>query len=107
MQISDRATRLTARVAPYQDAIAEARQAGLTWGDIAALFGVKARRLQWAVKHCPYRAVQIPLPDLLAPAPAPTQGKASAQKAARTQDAPNHSSFGSARPRNPMFDDDK
>ena len=63
MTINDQATRLTARVAPYLEAIATARAAGLTWGDIGSVFEVKARRLQWAVKHCRYTAEQKPLPE--------------------------------------------
>ncbi|MHB1752179.1 MAG: hypothetical protein ACYCTF_05710 [Acidiferrobacter sp.] len=63
MTIHDQATRLTARVAPYLEAIAKARTAGLTWADIGHVFQVKARRLQWAVKHCRYTAEQKPLPE--------------------------------------------
>lgn len=64
MTIADRATRLTARVAPYRDAISAARKAGLTWGDIAVVLGVKTPdRLRWAVAHSEkYEAEQIPLP---------------------------------------------
>lgn len=72
MTINDHATRLTARVAPYLEAIARARAAGLTWADIGRLFDVKARRLQWAVKHCRYTAEQRPLPEPEPPAPRPT-----------------------------------
>jgi hypothetical protein len=80
MTINDQATRLTARVAPYLEAIAKARAAGLTWADIGSVFEVKARRLQWAVKHCRYTAEQRPLPDPepLAAKPAP---RAAAQPA--------------------------
>ena len=71
MTIHDQATRLTARVAPYLEAIAKARAAGLTWTDIGHLFQVKARRLQWAVKHCRYTAEQRPLPEPEPPAAKP------------------------------------
>lgn len=78
MTIADKATRLTARVAPYRDAITEARKAGLTWGDIATVLGVKTPdRLRWAVLHSQkYEAAQIPLPT---PEPQikPDRGKAS------------------------------
>ncbi len=80
MTINDHATRLTARVAPYLEAIAEARAAGLTWADIGHVFQVKARRLQWAVKHCRYTAEQRPLPEPEAPAAKPAP-RATAQPA--------------------------
>ncbi|MHB8258424.1 MAG: hypothetical protein ACYDHY_14955 [Acidiferrobacterales bacterium] len=81
MTINDQATRLTARVAPYLSAIQEAREAGLTWVDLAKALGVQsADRLRWAVKHCKYKTEQVPLPDPkkdgVAKAPeAPTAGK--------------------------------
>lgn len=64
MTIADRATRLTARVAPYRAAIEVARKAGLTWRDLATLLGVKTPdRLRWAVGHCSrYEADQVALP---------------------------------------------
>ena len=84
MTINDHATRLTARVAPYLEAITKARAAGLTWADIGRLFDVKARRLQWAVKHCRYTAEQKPLPE-----PASTAAKPVPRAAApSTKSAP-------------------
>lgn len=61
----DLATRLTARVAPYRDAITAARKAGLTWRDLTNVFGcVKPNRLRWAYLHCDkYEAEQVPLPE--------------------------------------------
>lgn len=68
MGIESQATRLTARIAPYKDAISKAREAGLTWGDLARLFGtVHPDRLRWAHKHCKYAAEQIPLPERAPP----------------------------------------
>ncbi len=68
--ITDMASRLTSRVAPYLSAIAKARAAGLTWRDLGQRFGVNHRRLQWAVTHCKYVADQVDLPD---PTPAPSK----------------------------------
>jgi hypothetical protein len=63
--MSIKATRLTARVAPYRDAISKARKAGLTWADIGEALGVQnPDRLRWAFAHCGrYEADQIPLPE--------------------------------------------
>ncbi len=64
--LSDRATRLTARVAPYREAIAKARKAGLTWADVANALGVQVppAALRQAVKRCHrYQADQVPLPE--------------------------------------------
>ncbi len=71
--LADQATRLTARIAPYRDAIKSAREAGLTWRDLARILGVKDQRhLRWAVGHCErYKAEQVPLP-LATPEPVPT-----------------------------------
>ncbi len=64
MTIHDKATRLTARVAPYIQAIAEARAGGLTWKDIAALIGAGTPdAVRQAVRNCKYRAEQLPLPE--------------------------------------------
>ena len=85
MTINDQATRLTARVAPYLEAIAKARAAGLTWADIGHVFQVKARRLQWAVKHCRYTTEQKPLPEPEPPAAKPfLRTPAQSAKAATT-----------------------
>jgi hypothetical protein len=63
-------TRATAQVAPFLEAIAKAREAGLTWGDIAARLGIESPdRVRWASGHCRYKAEQIPLPE-----PKPTIG---------------------------------
>ena len=79
--LNDRATRLTARVAPYREAIAKARKAGLTWADIGRLLGLEAppAALRQAVKRCVYETEQIPLPEpQAAPAPArPSAAQAS------------------------------
>ncbi len=64
-------TRATAQVAPFLEAISQAREAGLTWGDIALRLGIQnPDRVRWAAGHCRYKAAQIPLPE--AP-PAPPQ----------------------------------
>lgn len=69
--ITDTASRLTSRIAPYLSAIAKARTAGLTWRDLGQRFGVNHRRLQWAVTHCKYVTNQVDdLPDLR---PGPSQ----------------------------------
>ena len=61
--IHDQAKRLTARVAPYLDAIKEAKSAGLTWADIATALRVEnSDSLRKAVYRCRYRAEQVPLP---------------------------------------------
>ena len=87
MTISDQATRLTARVAPYLEAIAKARAAGLTWADIGQVFQAKARRLQWAVKHCRYTTEQRPLPEPASTAAKPAP-RASTQPAKAAPAAP-------------------
>ena len=63
--MSIKATRLTARVAPYRDAISKARKAGLTWADIGDALGVQnPDRLRWAYAHCSrYEADQVDLPE--------------------------------------------
>lgn len=64
MPIQDRASRQTARVAPYLDAITTARKAGLTWRDLAEVLGVQSPgALRQAVKSCKYKAEQIALPE--------------------------------------------
>lgn len=66
-------TRATAQVAPYLEAITKAREAGLTWGDIAARLGIESPdRVRWAAGHCRYKAEQIPLPEPEKAKPAPT-----------------------------------
>ncbi len=79
------ATRMTARVAPYREAIKAARRAGFTWRDIARALGVEdPNRLRWAVGHCErYEAEQIPLPT---PEPEPTTA---AQKVPTKTTQPN------------------
>lgn len=76
--LSDKATRLTARLAPYRAAIESARRGGLTWRDLARLFGeVKPGRLRWAYLHCNrYEAEQVPLPE-----PQKTQQKTETSRA--------------------------
>ena len=71
--------RLTARVAAHMDAIAAARRAGATWGDLAELFGAPSGE---ALRKADSRARQgiregrlapierLPLPP--APAPKPS-----------------------------------
>lgn len=80
----DQATRMTARVAPYREAIQAARRAGFTWRDIGKILGVKdPNRLRWAVGHCErYEAEQIPLPT-----PEPESTPAVATATARTATA--------------------
>jgi hypothetical protein len=79
--LNDRATRLTAKVAPYREAITQARKAGLTWGDLVRALGLEVppAALRQAVKRCHYQAEQIPLPE----------AAASAQPPARTQVQPS------------------
>ncbi len=76
--LNDRATRLTARVAPYRDAILLARKAGLTWADIGRVLGVQVppAALRQAVRRCRYEAPQIPLPE---PQAAPARPSATTQ----------------------------
>lgn len=62
--INKHASRLTARIAPYLDAIREARSAGLTWKDVSRLLGTDNHdQLRWAVKTCKYQVKQLPLPE--------------------------------------------
>ena len=63
--LNDRATRLTAKVAPYRNAITAARKAGLTWGDLVRVLGLEVppAALRQAVARCHYQAEQIPLPE--------------------------------------------
>ena len=64
MALNDVATRMTARVAPYLQAIVQARKAGLTWADIGRLLGIeKADALRQAVKQCKWVIEQQPLPE--------------------------------------------
>ena len=82
MNMNEQATRLTARVAPFRDAIRAARKAGWTWGDVARALGlnVSPDRIRAAVKFSTrYEIEQIPLP---LPEPEPTPApKATAQPA--------------------------
>ncbi len=76
--LNDRATRLTAKVAPYRNAITAARKAGLTWGDLVRVLGLEVppAALRQAVARCHYQAEQIPLPEpqtAQPPAPVRTQ----------------------------------
>lgn len=60
----DKATRMTARVAPYLDAIGKARGAGFTWADIAQAIGASnGETVRRAVRICKYKTDQIPLPE--------------------------------------------
>lgn len=69
--INDRASRLTARVAPFLDAVASARSAGLTWRDLAVVLGVASpNALRQAVRCCKYKADQLPLPEVQQDKPA-------------------------------------
>ena len=69
--------RLTAKIAPFRDAIAAARRAGVTWPELGALLNADPDRLRWAcTKGKRYEAAeQRPLP-------------AAAQPAASTQQTP-------------------
>ena len=76
----DKATRMTARVAPYLDAIGKARGAGFTWADIAQAIGASnGETVRRAVRICKYRTEQIPLPEPTSiarqqiPTPGPSQ----------------------------------
>lgn len=89
MTISDRATRLTAKVAPYRDAIARARELGLTWADLCKILELEVSpdRLRTAVRlSVRYGAAeQIPLPE-----PTPTTAPAVADAKATPQPNPRH-----------------
>ena len=65
--------RLTAKIAPYRAAIAEARQRGLTWPDIGQALGLPPDPLRRAYLHGKkYLAEQRSLPEPQVPAAAPT-----------------------------------
>ena len=68
----NRPKKLTARVAPYLEAIASVRAAGWGWPDIAAIVAPSANpnAVRSAVKKCKYRVEQLPLPEP-EPEPAP------------------------------------
>ena len=69
MTIQNKAARLAARVAPYQEAVTAARKAGLTWGDLGRLFWVSPRAMAAACQRARrYEVAQLPLPD---PTPGP------------------------------------
>ncbi len=73
------ATRLTARIAPYLDAIREAREVGLTWGDVARRLDISSPyALRKAVLRCRYVVEQVPLPPPKEPAPRSAPGSAAA-----------------------------
>ncbi|MBE7566820.1 hypothetical protein [Acidithiobacillus sp. HP-11] len=60
-------TKLSARVASYRDAIKAARDAGVTWGQLAALFNANEKYF-WtvckAMDHGRYKPCeQLPLPE--------------------------------------------
>ena len=59
-------TKLTARVAPYLEAISEARRLGWSWADIAKRVAPQALpvSVKSAVRLCRYKAEQRPLPIL-------------------------------------------
>jgi hypothetical protein len=77
MPTHHKASRATARVAPYITAIGAARKAGLTWRDLAEILGEAGPdALRQAVKQCQWTAEQMPLP----PPPEPP-----AQQVARQQ----------------------
>ncbi len=83
-------TRATAQVAPYLEAITQAREAGLTWGDIAARIGIESPdRVRWAAGHCRYKASQIPLPE-------PETKNAKEAQQVSTRSTPNQSSSGTS-----------
>ena len=62
-------TRLTARIAPFRDAITVARAAGYTWVDLAHALGVaNATSLRRAWARCgKYQTEQAPLPQQAKP----------------------------------------
>lgn len=64
-------TKLSARVTAYRDAIREARDAGVTWGQLAALFSADAKYFSAVCKAMDtgrYKAVeQLPLPEAQVP----------------------------------------
>jgi len=69
--MDESAMRLTARVAPYLDAIKQKRAAGWRWKDIklALGFACSDHALAQAVKRCRWVAEQKPLPEPARPAP--------------------------------------
>lgn len=60
-------TKLSARLAGYQDAIREAREAGVTWKQLASLFNADAKYFSAVAcrkKEGRYKVpVQLPLPE--------------------------------------------
>lgn len=88
MNMNEQATRLTARVAPFRDAILAARKAGWTWADVARALGlnVSPDRIRAATKFSTrYEVEQIPLP-LPEPAPAPVTKAAASRPGQSTKD---------------------
>jgi hypothetical protein len=55
--------RTTARVAPYLQAIEQARREGWTWKELAELFNVPWETLRYAVRNCRFQAEQRPFPE--------------------------------------------
>jgi hypothetical protein len=110
MTIQNRAARLAARVAPYQEAVTAARKAGLTWGDLGRLFGVSPRAMAAACKRARrYEVAQLPLPDPpdSGGAPSGTTAAAPPTAAPKPPQAAEAVGFGKPKPHNPIFDDDK
>ena len=72
-------TKLSARVTAYRDAIRAARDAGVTWGQLAALFNADAKYFAAVCKAMDggrYKAVeQLPLPEAKAAAVKPENAK--------------------------------
>lgn len=64
-------TKLSARVTAYRDAISAARDAGVTWGQLAALFNADAKYFAAVCKTMAggrYKAgEQLPLPEVQVP----------------------------------------
>ncbi|WP_297389312.1 hypothetical protein [Acidiferrobacter sp.] len=74
---------MTAKVAPYLEAIRKARDAGFTWSDIARAIGASnGETVRRAVRICKYKTDQIPIPERRANPETP------ALVAARSQNQP-------------------
>lgn len=73
--MNERPKKITARVAPFLDAIDAARKAGWSWAEIRDRVAPETtvNAIRMAALHCKYSAEQLPLPELRgAPAESPT-----------------------------------
>lgn len=75
----DRPSKITAKVAPYLDAIRRARDGGWGWREIGERVapGANSDAVRAATKSCRYRVEQLPLPEVPAQRPAFAEGNTS------------------------------